>query len=130
MFKKQTYTVLAAVTIMLFSTSCNTYHSVNNATSIGQLSGNPFMKNVAKSVISNLSSYLIQNGMQKMMGKLNLGTSISSILTTAESIAGFKNMLSSKYNIAGSLIDSNFGSFNTLTYVVGFVAKNGSGFKF
>lgn len=123
------YSLVGVITLAT-STSCNTYHSINDATSVSQLSANPFMQNVAKSVIKNMATNLVQNGITNMEGKLNLGTNLNSILTTAQAITGFKNMLSSNYNIGSSLVESNFSKLGTIGDVVGFVAKNGSGFKF
>jgi hypothetical protein len=123
------YSLCLSLTIGLLS-SCGTYHSFNNAKTVSQLSGNPFMQQVAKSVMRNMANTLLQNGINDFGGKLNLGGNLNSLLSTARAVSGFKNMPSSKYNIANDLVESNFGSLTTVRDVVGFVAQNGSRFKF
>jgi hypothetical protein len=111
-------------------TSCNTYHSLNNASTISQLGANPFMQQVAKSVMRNMATSLIQSGINNFGGNLNLGASLSSLLSTEQAVSGFKNMISTKYNIPSTSVENNFSSLGTVKDVVGFVAKNGSGFAF
>jgi hypothetical protein len=106
-------------------TSCDTYRSLNNATSIGQLSGNPFLQNVARSITKNLGSMLLQNGL-KNVGKLGLNSNLGSILSNAQAVSGFKGMLSNTYGLSSSLIEKNYSKLNTIKDVVGLVATSGT----
>jgi predicted transcriptional regulator len=114
----------AALTAGTFS-SCGSYHSLANATSIGQLSANPFMQNVARSVLKNIGNTLVQSGI-KNAGKLGLGTNLSSLLSTAQAVSGFKNMLSSTYGISNQLIDKNYSKMNSIRDVIGMVSTQGT----
>ena len=115
--------IIAIIGTLSLSTfnSCDTYHSLSNATSIAKLSGNPFTQNVAKSLVKNIGNMLIQNGV-KNAGKLGLNTNMFSLLSSAQAISGFKNMLSSTYGISNSLIEKNYNKLNTLRDVVGLVS--------
>jgi hypothetical protein len=118
------------IAILLFYSlaGCNSYHSLSSANSIAGLGGNPFMQKVAKSVLSNLGNTMLQNGVNNFARDLNLNGKVSSLLSTPQALTGVKNMLSTKYNIPSSSVESNFGSFSKVKDIVGFVAKNGSGF--
>ncbi len=120
------------IAIALFGTlalgtlnSCNTYHSLYNAKNISQLAANPFLQNVAKSVIKNMGKNLIENGISKV-GKLGLNSDLSSILSTAQAVAGFKSMLGNTYGLSNSIIDKNFSKLNSVRDVVGLVAQMGT----
>jgi hypothetical protein len=118
---------IAIISTICMSTfnSCDTYRSLSNAKNIAQLSGNPFMQNVAKSLVKNMGSMLVQNGI-KNAGKLGLNTNISTLLSSAQAISGFKNMLGSNYGISNSIIEKNFNKLNTLRDVVGLVSTMGT----
>jgi hypothetical protein len=105
--------------------SCDSYHSLSNAKSIAQLSGNPFLQNVSKSLVKNMSSMLVQNGL-KNFGKLGLNTNLSSLLSSAQAVSGFKNLLSSNYGISNSIIEKNYSKLSTLRDVVGLVSTTGT----
>jgi hypothetical protein len=105
--------------------SCNSYKSLTNANSISQLAANPYIQSVAKSVIKNISTTLLQNGITNA-GKLGLGTSLSSLLSTAQAVSGFKNMLGSTYGLSNSMIDKNYSKMNSIKDVIGMVATQGT----
>jgi hypothetical protein len=105
--------------------SCDTYRSIGSATSIAQLSANPFMQNVAKSVVKNIGTSLMQNGI-KNFGKLGLGTNLTSLLSTAQAVSGFKSMLGSTYGISNAVVDKNYGKMNSVKDVIGLVATQGT----
>jgi hypothetical protein len=105
--------------------SCDSYHSLSNAKNISQLSGNPFLQNVSKSLVRNIGSMLAQNGI-KNIGKLGLNTNLSSLLSSAQAISGFKNLLSSTYGISNSIVDKNYSKLSTLRDVVGLVSTTGT----
>jgi predicted transcriptional regulator len=105
--------------------SCGTYKSIGNATSIAQLSANPFMQNVAKSVVKNISTSLIQNGI-KNFGKLGLNTNLTSLLSTAQAVSGFKNMLGSTYGLSNAVVDKNYSKMGSVKDVIGLVATQGT----
>jgi hypothetical protein len=121
------FVLIACFGIASLSTlnSCDSYHSLANATSIGQLSGNPFMQNVAKSVVKNIGNSLLQSGI-KNAGKLGLGTNLTSLLSTAQAVSGFKNMLSSTYGISNALVDKNYSKLGSIKDVVSLVATQGT----
>jgi hypothetical protein len=114
-----------AIGACLTFNSCDTYRSLSNASSISQLSGNPFMQNVAKSLVKNMGSMLLQNGI-KNAGKLGLNTNLTSLLSSANAISGFKNMLGSSYGISSAIIDKNFSKLNTIKDVVSLVSSTGT----
>jgi hypothetical protein len=123
---KKIFLSLALCSICMSTfTSCDTYRSLNSATSIGQLSGNPFLQNVARSITKNLGSTLLQAGL-KNVGKLGLNSNLSSLLSTAQAVSGFKGMLSSTYGLSNGLIEKNFSKLNTVKDVVGLVATSGT----
>jgi hypothetical protein len=106
------------------TSSCNMYRSASDATSVGQLSSNPFVQNIAKRLMTDLTNMLVQQGLNKAIGGLNLKTPLSGILSTAGAVSGFKNILSSNYKVPTQVVENNFGSFQNLGGVVGFLAKN------
>lgn len=112
-------------------TSCNEYKSFSTVTKVSQLAGNPFYYQLSKSLLKNLGSFLAERGMKKAIGKLNLTTPMSSILTTADEISSFKKMLSTAYSIPSKKLDgASFDKVGTLKDLVGFVAQNGSKLNF
>jgi hypothetical protein len=106
------------------TSSCNLYKSAGDATSIRQLSSNPFLQNIAKRLMTDLSKMLVQQGLNKAVGGLNLKTPLSGILSTAGAVSGFKNILSGSYKVPTQVVENNFGSFQNLGNVVGFLSKN------
>jgi hypothetical protein len=123
---KKTILSLAFCTLCISTfTSCDTYRSLNNATSIGQLSGNPFLQNVARSITKSMGTMLLQNGI-KNIGKLGLNSSIGSLLSSAQAVSSFKGMLSNTYGLSSGLIDKNYSKLNTIKDVVGLVASSGT----
>jgi hypothetical protein len=123
---KKTFTLLAlAIFASTSFNSCDTYHSLSEANSVRQLSSNPFMQNVAKSVIKNMGSMLVQNGI-KNAGKLGLNTDLKSILTTANAVSGLKAMLTSNYGVAANVVEKNYSKLNTVRDIIGLVAASGT----
>jgi hypothetical protein len=116
--------VLGTISLSTFN-SCDTYHSLSNAKSIAQLGGNPFMQNVARSLVKNMGSMMLQNGI-KDFGKLGLNTNLGTLLSSAQAISGFKNMLGSTYGISNSIIEKNYSKLNTVRDVVGLVSTMGT----
>jgi hypothetical protein len=123
--KKLITLIFVTVAVSTFN-SCDSYHSLNNATKVSQLSANPFLQNIAKGLLRNMGNMLIQNGIKNVGSKLGLGSNLSSILSTAQAVSGFKNMLSSNYGIATGAIDRNYSKLNTIKDVVGLIAANGT----
>ncbi len=105
--------------------SCDSYHSLSNARSIGKLAANPFIQNVARSVVKNMGSSLVQNGI-KNAGKLGLNTDLKSVLSTAQAVSGFKNMLSGTYGISNNVVEKNFSKLGSVRDVVGMVSTLGT----
>jgi hypothetical protein len=67
----------------------------------------------------------LQNGITNA-GKLGLGTSLSSLLSTAQAVSGFKNMLGSTYGLSNTMIDKNYSKMNSIKDVIGMVATQGT----
>jgi hypothetical protein len=114
--------------LALFSgsfSSCDTYHSLSSAENISQLASNPFIQNVAKSVVKNTSSMLLQNGV-KAVSKIGLNTNLSTLLSTAQAVSGFKKMLGDSYGLSNSIIDRNFNKLSSVRDVVGLVSTMGT----
>ncbi len=129
MMKNSLLLVAIALFTLAFS-SCNTYHSINSAKNVAQLSANPFVKKVARSVISNISKNVIGKGLTSFKGKPLLRSSLSSLLNTSQSVSTFKNMLTNTYGIPQTKVESNYKNMGTVRDVIGFVAKNGKQFDF
>jgi hypothetical protein len=123
--KKLLLVMFLGTAAMTTFNSCGSYHSLSNATSLGQLSANPFMQNVARSVLKNIATSLVTSGI-KNPGKLGLGTNLSSLLSTAQAVSNFKNMLSSTYGLSNQLIDKNYSKMGTVRDVIGMVASQGT----
>ncbi len=123
--------LLFAMALVAFSfSSCNTYRSVNSAKNLRQLSANPFMKKVARSVIQNISNKIIGQGLTSFKGKPLLRSTLSSLLNTSQSASKFKTMLSSAYGIPQGKVNANYSNWGTVRDVIGFVAKNGKRYNF
>jgi hypothetical protein len=120
--KKVLYTILISGTMLSFS-SCDTYRSLGSATSIAQLSSNSYLQNIAKGLITNITSVLTKGGLTSIP-KLNLTTSLSSLLTTPALTNGFKGMLGGNYGIPTNIIENNFSKMGNIKDVVGLVAGN------
>lgn len=127
---KTTY-ILCALTFLTFSfTSCNRYHSVSHARNVRQLSANPFLSKVARSVIRNISDNIIAKGLTSFKGKPLLRSSLGSLLNTTQSVSAFKNSISTTYGISQGKVNNSYGQWNTVRDVINFVAKNGKKYDF
>ena len=127
--KKYFSTLLLLAVIGISATSCNQYRSVSTATKVSQLSGNPFYFNLAKNLKKNIVNFMAINAIQSSE-KLNLLTPISSILKTGEQINGFKNMLSTAYQIYPKKLDQGFDKLGNMRDLISFIAQNGRNFNF
>ena len=88
------------LTLFVFSfTSCKRYVSLSNASKVSQLSENPFMFNLAKSMLKNTANYMLAQGLKSATGKINLMTPLVSIISSPDKIGGFTDMLSNLYKI-------------------------------
>ena len=121
---------MALAFFALSFSSCNTYHSLNNAKNVRQLGANPFLKKVARSLITNISQDVIGKGLTSFKGKPLLHSSLGSLFNTSSSVSTFKNMVSNTYGISKGKVDANYKSWGTVRDVIGFVAKNGKRFDF
>lgn len=129
---KKIHVILAIFILSTVSlTSCNEYKSFSSATKLSELSGNPFYYQLSKSLLKNMGSFLVEKGLKSTVGKLNLTTPLSSIMTTADNITAFKSMLGTAYKIPSKKLDSaNFDQLGNVKDLVGFVAKNATHFGF
>lgn len=123
--------LLCALAIVSFTfSSCNNYRSIGSAKNVRQLSANPFMKKVARSVIQNISQKVIAQGLTSFKGKPLLKSSLSSLLNTSQSVTTFKSMLSNSYGISQGKVNDSYSNLKSVRDVVAFVAKNGKRFNF
>ncbi len=123
--------LLCAFTLVVFSlSSCNNYKSIHSAKNVRQLSANPFMKKVARSVIQNISQKIIAQGMTSFKGKPLLRSSLNAMLNTSKSVSTFKSMVSNAYGISKNKVNANYKNWNTVRDVISFVAKNGKRYNF
>lgn len=129
MIKNNLKLVIAIIATSLFTISCNTYKSIQNVEKVSQLSGNPFVKDVAKSVMKNISAYTQKMGIATP-GKLSLITPLSSIFTSTDQINGLKDLIATKYMINPKKINTDFSKMGTIRDLVQYVARNGKGFQF
>ncbi len=123
-------TLLALITLLVSLSSCNSYHSIETAKSVRQLSANPFLQKTARSVLRNISDNIIAKNMTSFKGKPMLESKLAALLNTSESVAAFKNIISNTYGIPQSTVDSNFEDWREVRDVVAFVATNGKRFDF
>ena len=128
---KKISSILLFVVVVIFTvSSCNTYHSINTASNVRQLSANPFMQKVARSVIQNMTQEVIDKGLTSFKGKPLLRSTLSSLLNTPQSVSAFKNMVSATYGISQNRVNENYSKWSTVRDVIGFVANNGKRFDF
>jgi len=128
--KKNSLLLLVLAIATLSFSSCNTYHSLSSAKNLGQLSANPFMQKVAKSVITNISEDIIGKGLTSFKGKPSFTSPLSSMLNTSESVSSFKNMITNTYGISKNKVDANYKSLGTVRDAIGFVSRNAKRFDF
>lgn len=122
---KKIILLLAAFTMVSASfTSCDTYRSVASATKISQLSANPFMQRVARTVVTEMGRILVQNGLKNALPKLNLNTNLTSLLTSPVAIESFKGMLTNKFGLSTGMVENNMPNLVNLKDVVNLVSKN------
>ena len=110
--------------------SCNQYRSISTATKVSQLSGNPFMYNLSKSLLKNTARYLVEKNITQAVGKLNLLTPLSSIITNPEHVGGYMSMLSTAYKIPAGKLAKSYNTLSTVKDLISFVGKNGESFNF
>lgn len=127
--KKITLLVLIAISLASFS-ACNEYKSFSQASKISQLSGNPFMYNLSKSLLTNIKGILAITGNKADIKGVNLLTPINSFLKTQEQINSVKNLLNTTYKVPVKAMEAKWGTIGTVKDLVGFVAKNGRQFRF
>jgi hypothetical protein len=120
---------LAAVVSLASLVSCNEYKSINSATKISQLSGNTFMYNLSKSMLSEIKTIASLAGNKADVKKINLITPIAQVLKTQEQISTFKNVLNTVYKVPVKKLDAGWGNLGTIKDLVMFVAKNGRSFS-
>lgn len=74
---------------------------------------------------------MAEKGIKSTVGKLNLLSPISAIVSNPSDVTSFKNMLSTAYSIAPTKLDAKFSSLSNVKDLITFVAANGrSGFNF
>ena len=127
---KNTILLIAIIAMSFSFSSCNTYRSIRTAKNVHQLSANPFMQKVARSVIQNISQNIISKGLTSFKGKPLLRSTLSSMLNTSQSVSAFKNMLTNSYGISQGRVDADYNKMKTVRDVIGFVAQNGQRFNF
>jgi hypothetical protein len=114
----------------IFSTGCNEYRSLSSASKVSQLSGNPFMYQLSKSVMKTLGNYMLEKGIKSTVGKINLMSPLSGLFSNSSDLSGLKDLLVSTYKIAPKKADAQFGNLQNVRDLIGFVAKNGKNFNF
>ena len=128
-YLKSTFFALVAVVSLASLVSCNEYKSINSATKISQLSGNTFMYNLSKSMLSEIKTIASLAGNKADVKKINLITPIAQVLKTQEQISTFKNVLNTVYQVPVKKLDAGWGKLGTIKDLVMFVAKNGRSFS-
>jgi hypothetical protein len=128
-YLKSTFFALVAVVSLASLVSCNEYKSINSATKISQLSGNTFMYNLSKSMLSEIKTIASLAGNKADVKKINLITPIAQVLKTQEQISTFKNVLNTVYKVPVKKLDAGWGNLGTIKDLVMFVAKNGRSFS-
>lgn len=116
---------VALIAISTFSfTSCGTYNSARDSNSAVSSS---LLGKIGPILIQDLGSKVLGGSAASgMLGKLNMGTKVNSIIKGATMVNSFKSMLSGNYGIASDKVDNAFSKFGTLKDVASFVGKNAS----
>ena len=128
---KKIHILLLLVTLTgIFSTGCNEYRSLSSASKVSQLSGNPFMYQLSKSVMKTMGKYMLEKGIKSTVGKINLMSPHSGLFSNSSDLSGLKDLLVSTYKIAPKKADAQFGNLQNVRDLIGFVAKNGQNFNF
>jgi hypothetical protein len=128
---KKIHILLLLVTLTgIFSTGCNEYRSLSSASKVSQLSGNPFMYQLSKSVMKTMGKYMLEKGIKSTVGKINLMSPLSGLFSNSSDLSGLKDLLVSTYKIAPKKADAQFGNLQNVRDLIGFVAKNGKNFNF
>lgn len=127
---KNVYILLIVLSLGMSSlTGCNEYRTLTSASKVSQLSGNPFMYQLSKTVIKLIGHFMEEKGIKSTVGKINLMSPLSGLISNSSDLAGLKDLLMNSFKIA----PKKMNQFDTLANVrdlVGFVAKNGSNFNF
>jgi hypothetical protein len=111
-------------------TSCKEYVSLMNATKVTQLSGNPFIFNLSKSILKNTAKYMAANSLKSAVSKINLLTPLSAIISSPQHLDGYRDMLASAYKIPEAKLAKSYSSLSSVKDLVSFVANNGQKFSF
>ncbi len=128
---KNLYVLFIVCMLGVFSfTGCKEYTSLNNASKISQLYGNPFLYNLSKSILKNTSKFLLTKGLKSNAGKVNLLTPLSSIITSPEHVDEYKEMLCTVYKIPVAKLAKKYNSLSSVKDLLSFVATNGQKFNF
>lgn len=109
--------------------SCNEYRSITNANKLSQLSGNPFMYQLSKSVLKNAATYMAEKAIKSTVGKASLLSPLSGLFSNASDLDGFRSMIGSTYGVSNKKMAAMSQAQNIKDLVM-FVAKNGSKFNF
>ena len=127
---KNVYILIIVLSLGLGSlTGCNEYRTLTSASKVSQLSGNPFMYQLSKTVIKLIGHFMEEKVIKSTVGKINLMSPLSGLISNTNDLAGLKDLLMRSFKIA----PKKMNQFDTLANVrdlVSFVAKNGSNFNF
>lgn len=121
--------VLLALSSLLCLGACNEYRSFQSASKVSQLSGNPFMYRLSKSILGSLKDVAVKSGRKSDAKGLNLLSPLDKVLGSPEQTAMLKSMLAADFKVPEKKMDMGWGKLGTVKDLVTFVAKNGKDFR-
>ncbi len=125
---KMFFIALIAITTLSFS-SCGTYNSARDSKSAMGSVSSSMMGKIGTMLIQDLGSKVLSSngsGASGMLGKLNMGTKLNSIVKGAAMVNSFKGLLTNNYGISSNKVDNAYGKFGTLKDVASFIGTNAS----
>ena len=128
--KTTPFFILLLICCAITFNGCREYVSLTNATKVSQLTGNPFIYNLSKSMMKNTAKFMIEKGIKSAVSKVNLLTPLSAVITNPSHIGDYTSMLSSVYKIPGSKLSKAYSSLSSVKDLIYFVANNGQKFNF
>lgn len=85
------------------------------------------MGKIGQVLIQDIGQKILpKTGAMSMLGKLNMGTKLNSIITGTGMVSSFKDMLTNNYGIASSKVNNSYDKLSTIKDVASFIGKNAS----
>ena len=120
------FIAIIAVTTLSF-TSCGTYNSARDSHRASAVSKSSLLGKVGTMLVKDLTSKILpQNTGANLLGKLNMGTKLNTIIQGATLVNKFKGLLTNNYGITSGKVNNAYSKFSTIKDVALFIAQNSS----